>query len=103
MVAERLYERLAAFSRNVLSKTHGLRRSAWRLLRFAPGLLGCERAGDQKGTSRLAFVSAIGAVIRRKGALMRLLAAPVLLSLGFTPNSTESAVANGDTDRKSVV
>ena len=28
---------------------------------------------------------------------MRLLAAPVLLSLGFTPNSTESAVANGDT------
>ena len=34
---------------------------------------------------------------RRKGALMRLLAAPVLLSLGFTPSSTESAVANGDT------
>ncbi|HEY1941068.1 MAG TPA: DUF882 domain-containing protein [Roseiarcus sp.] len=28
---------------------------------------------------------------------MRLLAAPVLLSLGFTPSSTESAIANGDT------
>ncbi len=45
----------------------------------------------------MAFVSAIGAVVRRKGALARLLAAPVLLSLGFAPSSTESAVANGDT------
>jgi uncharacterized protein YcbK (DUF882 family) len=45
----------------------------------------------------LAFVSAIGAVIRRKSALARLLAAPVLLSFGFAPNATESAIANGDT------
>jgi uncharacterized protein YcbK (DUF882 family) len=45
----------------------------------------------------LGFDSAIGAVIRRKTALMRWLAAPVLLSLGFAPSSTESAVANGDT------
>jgi uncharacterized protein YcbK (DUF882 family) len=45
----------------------------------------------------LALVSAIGAAVRRKRALARLLAAPVLLSLGFTPSSTESAVANGDT------
>jgi uncharacterized protein YcbK (DUF882 family) len=33
----------------------------------------------------------------RKTALARLLAAPVLLSLGCAPSSTESAVANGDT------
>ena len=45
----------------------------------------------------MAFVSAIGAAVRRKTALARLLAAPVLLSLGFAPSSTESAVANGDT------
>ncbi|MGO4870960.1 MAG: DUF882 domain-containing protein [Roseiarcus sp.] len=45
----------------------------------------------------MAFDSAIGAAVRRKGALARLLVAPVLLSLGFAPSSTESAVANGDT------
>ncbi len=45
----------------------------------------------------MAFVFAIGAAARRKTALARLLAAPVLLSLGFAPSSTESAVANGDT------
>jgi uncharacterized protein YcbK (DUF882 family) len=45
----------------------------------------------------LAFVSAISAVARRKTALARLLAAPVLLSLGFSPSATESAIANGDT------
>jgi uncharacterized protein YcbK (DUF882 family) len=45
----------------------------------------------------LAFVSAIGAVVGRKGALARLLAAPVLLALAFAPSSTESAIANGDT------
>jgi uncharacterized protein YcbK (DUF882 family) len=36
-------------------------------------------------------------MIRRKGALACLLAAPLLLSLGLAPSSTESAVANGDT------
>ncbi len=45
----------------------------------------------------MAFVFVIGAAVRRKTALARLLAAPVLLSLGFAPSSTESAVANGDT------
>ncbi len=45
----------------------------------------------------MAFVSAIGAAVRREKALARLLAAPVLLSLGFAPSSTESAIANGDT------
>ena len=45
----------------------------------------------------MAFASVIGAAVRRKTALARLLAAPVLLSLGFAPSSTESAVANGDT------
>jgi len=45
----------------------------------------------------LAFVSAISAAWGRKAALARLLAAPVLLSLGFAPSSTESAIANGDT------
>ena len=59
--------------------------------------LGFGRAGDRKGIIRLAFVSAIGAAVRRERALARLLAAPVLLSLGFAPSSTESAVANGDT------
>ena len=59
--------------------------------------LGIRRAEDQKGINRLAFVSAIGAAVRRKSALLRLLAAPLLLSLGFTPSSTESAIANGDT------
>ena len=52
---------------------------------------------DRKGIFRLAFDSAIGAAVRRKRALARLLAAPVLLSLGFAPSSTESAIANGDT------
>ena len=45
----------------------------------------------------MGFVSASGASPRRKGALARLLAAPVLLGLGLAPNSTESAAANGDT------
>jgi uncharacterized protein YcbK (DUF882 family) len=45
----------------------------------------------------LAFVSAIGAVVWRKGALARLLAAPALLAFAFAPSSTESAIANGDT------
>ncbi|MGD0564711.1 MAG: DUF882 domain-containing protein [Roseiarcus sp.] len=45
----------------------------------------------------MAFDSAIGAKVRRGTALAHLFAAPVLLSLGFAPSSTESAVANGDT------
>ena len=45
----------------------------------------------------MAFVFVIGAAFRRRTALARLLAAPLLLSLGFAPSSTESAVANGDT------
>jgi uncharacterized protein YcbK (DUF882 family) len=45
----------------------------------------------------LALDSAIGAAVRRSRVLARVLAAPVLLTLSFAPNSTESAVANGDT------
>jgi len=45
----------------------------------------------------LALDFAIDATVRRKRASARLLALPVLLSLGFAPSSTESSVANGDT------
>jgi uncharacterized protein YcbK (DUF882 family) len=45
----------------------------------------------------LALDSAIGATVRRSNASARLLAVPLLLTLGFAPSSTESAVANGDT------
>ena len=53
----------------------------------------------KKGLSVLGFVSAFGASTRSKGAVARLLVAPVLLGLGagLTPSATESAIANGDT------